>query len=337
MKRYFLTTIIFVLSFPVIASSEEVNVYSARKEQLIKPLLNEFTRLTDIKVNLITSSADALVKKLSLEGKNSPADLLITVDAGRLYRAKMAGVLQAGIPEIFQNMVDKSLQDPEHTWLGLTTRARVIVYSKDRVNPEKLSTYEDLINKKWHGKICIRSSNNIYNQSLVASIIATKGKEFSQKWATGLVKNFSRKPKGGDKDQIKAVAAGQCDIAIVNTYYLGQMANSANGSHKYASNQVAVFWPNQQDRGAHVNVSGVAITKYAKNKKNALKLIEFLLSPEAQYWYAEANNEYPVVADVEWSDTLLEFGKFKYDSLNMSQLGLFNTDAVKIMDKAGWR
>ncbi len=325
------------LILPVNSYAKEVNVYSARKEQLIKPLLNEFTRVTNIKVNLITSSADALLKKLELEGNNSPADILITTDAGRLHRAKVSNILQPAITPKIQKMVDSNLQDPEHTWLALTTRARVIVYAKDRVKPNELISYEKLADPKWHKRICVRSSNNIYNQSLVASMIFHNGKEVTLEWAKGLVNNFARKPKGGDKDQIKAVAAGQCDIAIVNTYYLGQMANSSDGSQRYASNKVSVFWPNQADRGAHVNVSGIAITRSAKNKNNAIKLIEFLLSDEAQYWYAEANNEYPVIASAGLSDTLKNWGDFKSDAINLSKLGLLNNDAVKIMDKAGWR
>jgi len=337
MKRVFLTAIIFVLSLPFIASANEVNVYSARKEQLIKPLLNEFTRLSGIKVNLITSSADALLKKLELEGNNSPADILITVDAGRLHRAKVSNILKPAIPERLRNKVADNLQDLHHYWLGLTSRARIIIYAKDRVKASELSTYENLANKKWRNRLCIRSSNNIYNQSLVASMIYSKGEEATQKWAKGLVKNFARKPKGGDKEQIKAVASGQCDLAIVNTYYLGQMENSSDGSHKYAASKVKVFWPNQNDRGAHINVSGIAITKSSKNTENAIKLIEFLLSEDAQFWYAEANNEYPVIPTVEWSETLSNWGRFKSDAINLSKLGLLNNNAVRVMDKAGWR
>ena len=336
MKKILLCSIIFVLSFPLLAK-EEVNVYSARKEQLIKPLLNEFSRTSGIKVNLITSSEDALLKRLQLEGKNSPADILITTDAGRLYRAKVSKVLQPAITIKMQNMIAKHLQDPEHYWLALTTRARVNVYAKDRVKPSELSTYEALTDKKWRKRICVRSSNNIYNQSLVASMIAHKGKKFTAKWTKSLVKNFARKPKGGDRDQIKAVAAGQCDVAIVNTYYLGQMINSSDSSQVNATKKIAVFWPNQQDRGTHINVSGIAITKAAKNKKNALKLINFLLSDDAQFWYAQVNNEYPVVTTAGLSETLKSWGKFKADTLDLDKLGLFNSDAVKIMDKAGWR
>ena len=318
-------------------AAEEVNVYSARKTQLIKPLLDEFTKQSGIEVNLITSKADALLKKLELEGAQSPADILITTDAGRLHRAKEADVLQAAIDAELLNKVPANLKDADGKWLGLTTRSRVIVYAKDRVDPSELSTYEALTDKKWKKRICIRSSNNIYNQSLVASMIAHQGEEKTQQWATDFVKNFARKPKGGDRDQIKAVAAGQCDLAVVNTYYLGQMINGKDDAQKAAADKVAVFWPNQNDRGAHVNVSGVAITKSSKNVENANKLIAFLLSNQSQQWYAEANNEYPALNGVESSDTLKSWGEFKSDDLNLTKLGDLNSTAVKIMDRAGWR
>ncbi len=318
-------------------AAEEVNVYSARKTQLIKPLLDEFTKQSGIEVNLITSKADALLKKLELEGAQSPADILITTDAGRLHRAKEADVLQAAIDAELLNKVPANLKDADGKWLGLTTRSRVIVYAKDRVDASELSTYEALTDKKWKKRICIRSSNNIYNQSLVASMIAHQGEEKTQQWATDFVKNFARKPKGGDRDQVKAVAAGQCDLAVVNTYYLGQMINGKDDAQKAAADKVAVFWPNQDDRGAHVNVSGVAITKSSKNVENANKLIAFLLSNQSQQWYAEANNEYPALNGVESSDTLKSWGEFKSDDLNLTKLGDLNSTAVKIMDRAGWR
>lgn len=335
---FFSAAIVTALSLPVnLYAADEVNVYSARKEQLIKPLLDEFTRQSGIEVNLITSKADALLKRLQSEGKNTPADILVTTDAGRLHRAKEAGVLQAGITPDMQKKVPTNLQDKDNYWLGLTTRSRVIVYAKDRVNASELSSYEDLADPKWKGRICIRSSNNIYNQSLVSSMIAHQGEQKTVTWANDFVTNFARKPKGGDRDQVKAVAAGQCDLAVVNTYYLGQMLNGNDAGQKQAANQVAVFWPNQADRGAHINVSGIAITKASKNVANAEKLIQFLLSDEAQAWYAEANNEYPVVKDIPLSETLKAWGAFKSDALNLTQLGELNSQAVRIMDRAGWR
>ena len=337
MKKTLISLLLVSLSLPVYAASDEVNVYSARKEQLIKPLLTEFTRQSGIKVNLITSKADALLKRLESEGRNTPADVLITTDAGRLHRAKAADVLQPSLNEFMKKKVPANLRDSEGYWLGLTTRARMIVYAKDRVKASDLSSYENLTDPKWHKRICIRSSNNIYNQSLVASMISHKGEKETAAWAEGLVNNFARKPKGGDRDQVKAVAAGQCDIALVNSYYLGQMINGKDAKQKQAADQVAVFWPNQKDRGTHINVSGVAVTKAAKNKQNAIKLIEFLLSQTSQNWYAKANNEYPVIANTQWSETLQNWGEFHSDSLNLTKLGELNSKAVRIMDRAGWR
>lgn len=337
MKKTLISLLLISLSLPVYAASDEVNVYSARKEQLIKPLLTEFTRQSGIKVNLVTSKADALLKRLESEGRNTPADVLITTDAGRLHRAKAADVLQPSLNDFMKSKVPSNLRDAEGYWLGLTTRARMIVYATDRVKASELSTYEDLTDPKWKKRICIRSSNNIYNQSLVASMISHKGEKETAAWVEGLVKNFARKPKGGDRDQVKAVAAGQCDIAVVNSYYLGQMINGKDAKQKQAADQVAVFWPNQKDRGTHINVSGIAVTKAAKNKQNAVKLIEFLLSQESQTWYAKANNEYPVTAGASWSETLNNWGKFHSDELNLTQLGELNSKAVRIMDRAGWR
>jgi len=331
------SAMVFPVGYSASANAEEVNVYSARKTQLIKPLLDKFTNETGITVNLITSKADALVKKLESEGRRSPADIFITTDAGRLHRAKELGLLQAAISKDSLDKVPANLKDIDNQWLGLTTRARVIVYKKDKVNPSELSTYEELADPKWKNRICIRSSNNIYNQSLVASMISYDGEQKTQQWANKFVENFARKPKGGDRDQVKAVAAGKCDIAIVNTYYLGQMLNGKDQDQVKAAQQVGVFFPNQNDRGTHINVSGIAITKSAKNIDNANKLIAFLLTKPSQDWYAQTNNEYPVVANVEASDTLKSWGKFKSDSLNMSQLGINNPKAVRLMDKANWR
>jgi iron(III) transport system substrate-binding protein len=329
------------LSFilPNIAMADgEVNLYSARKEKLIKPLLDKFTAETGIKVNFVTAKADALLKRLEAEGNNSPADVFITTDAGRLYRAQQAGVLQSVQSDILNTVIPKNLRDPAGFWYGLSQRARPIFYRKDKVKAEELSTYEALAGEQWKKRICIRSSNNIYNQSLVASMFGHTEEKAVEAWATKLVANFAKPPKGGDRDQIKAAAAGQCDIAIANTYYYGAMLNNKKDQkQRDAANAVAIFWPNQEGRGTHVNISGVAMTKAAKNKDNALKLMEFLVNKDSQKWYAEANHEYPVVADVEWSETLKSWGKFKADTLNLSKLGEFNSDAVKLMDRAGWK
>ena len=315
----------------------EVNLYSARKEALIKPLLDRFSAETGIEVNLVTGKADALLKRLESEGRNSPADLLLTTDAGRLDRAKRAGVLAPVKSRVLEERVPANYRDPEGYWYGLSVRARPIVYVKARVKPEELSTYEALADPKWKGRICIRSSNNIYNQSLVASMIAANGVEATEQWARAFVKNFARPPRGGDRDQIKAAAAGQCDIAIVNTYYLAMMLDSKDPAQREAAGRVAVFWPNQDGRGTHVNVSGIGLTAATRHRKEAVRLMEFLASDEAQAWYARVNHEYPVRKGIEISETLKAWGGFKADELNLSLLGKYNAEAVRLMDRAGWK
>ncbi len=317
--------------------ANEVNLYSARKEALIKPLLDKFTLLSGIKVNLITGKADALLKRIESEDRNTHADVFITTDAGRLYRAKTAGVLQAIHSDILNSAIPENLRDPQGYWYGLSTRARPIFYVKSIVDPKELSTYEALAQSQFKNRICIRSSNNIYNQSLVASMLAAKGRKKTQQWANDFVNSFAVKPKGGDRDQIKAAAAGQCDIAIANTYYYGQMLTGKDIAQKKSAEAMAIFWPNQSDRGVHINVSGAAVTKYAKNKANAQKLIEFLSSKESQAWYASVNFEYPVRKDVPVSELLQSWGDFKTDNINLNELGVNNAEAVKIMDRAGWK
>ena len=329
----------FICFYLISASSlaAEVNVYSARKEDLIKPLLDQFEKATDTKVNLITGKADALLQRIISEGQNSPADILITTDAGRLYRAQQANILQAVHSEILEESVPKQFREPQGFWFGLTLRARPIVYAVDRVSSNQLSTYEALIDPTWTGRICIRSSGNIYNQSLVASLIANNGEEQTQDWATAFVKNFARSPVGGDRDQIKAVAVGQCDIAIVNNYYLGKMLTSKDKAQLEAAQQVKIFWPNQDDRGTHVNISGAAVTASSKNKKSAIQLLEFLVSDESQQWYAEKNLEYPIKPGVQPSEILVSWGEFNADSLSLHQLGELNAQAVIVMDRAKWK
>ncbi len=314
-----------------------VNVYSARKEALIKPLLDRFTAQTGIEVNLVTGKEDALLTRLQREGRNSPADVLITTDAGRLYRAEEAGVLQAVDSTLLQEVIPPHLRSAQRQWYGLSLRARVIVYARERVEPTELDTYEGLADARWRGRVCIRSSGNIYNQSLVASMLAGIGPEKTAAWLEGLVRNFARPPQGGDRDQIKAVAAGQCDVAVVNSYYLGAMIQSEDEAERAAAGKVALFWPNQGDRGTHVNVSGAGVTAASRNPGDALALVEFLAGEESQGWYAQANNEYPVRSDVEPSLLLQSWGTFRADSLEMTELGRLNAAAVMAMDRAGWR
>ncbi|MDP5034915.1 Fe(3+) ABC transporter substrate-binding protein [Alishewanella sp. SMS8] len=317
------------------AYADEVNVYSARQEELIKPLLDTFTVQTGIKVNLITGNADELITRMRSEGRNSPADLLLTTDVGRLTRAKEQGVLQGVTSDKLVSAIPSTLRDTAGVWYGLTVRARPIMYVEGKVDPAQLSTMEDLADPKWKGKICVRSSNNIYNQSHVASIIAHDGAAVAEQWAKGLVANFARPPQGGDRDQIKAAAAGVCDIALANTYYLAGMLTDP--AEQAAAAKMRIFWPNQQDNGVHINISGAGVAAFAPNKANALKLLEYMVEPEAQHWYADVNNEYPVRSDVNISKVLEQFGRFKADELPLEQLGEFNAEAIRVMDRAGWR
>ncbi|MGH1429654.1 MAG: Fe(3+) ABC transporter substrate-binding protein [Neptuniibacter sp.] len=314
-----------------------VNVYSARKEALIKPMLDRFSEETGITVNLVTGKADALLKRLEVEGSASPADLFVTVDAGRLHRAKVAGVLQVAGSEKLNEVIPSSLRDADGYWYGMSQRARTIFYVKDKVNPEELSTYEDLADPKWKGRICVRSSSNIYNQSLVASLIDANGVEKTEEWAKGLVKNFAKPPSGGDTDQLKAAAAGVCDLALANTYYFGRLLNSKDAEAQAIASKLSAFWPNQDGRGVHMNVSGVGVTKHARNIANAIKLMEFMASDASQLWYAEANNEYPAVSKVKIPANLATMGEFKTDDIVLSKLGDNNRAAVELMDRAGWK
>lgn len=318
-------------------ASGEVNLYSSRQENLIRPVLDMFTERTGITVNLVSGSDDAIIERLRIEGRNSPADLLLTADAARLYRARSLDLLQAVESDVLQTAIPAAYRDPGNAWFGLSLRARVLMYAPDRVDPAELSTYEALADEKWRRRLCIRSSGSIYNQSLTAALIAHHGVEHAENWARGLVANFARPPAGGDRDQITALAAGRCDVALVNTYYLGGMLNSDDRAQREAAEQVAIFWPNQDAQGTHVNVSGGGVTRAARNRDNAVRLLEFLVSDEAQRWYAQGNNEYPVKAGVPLSTTLEDWGDFRADELNLNALGEHNADAVRAMDRAGWR
>lgn len=320
-----------------IVNAAQVNVYSARKEALIKPILDEFTEQTGIKVKLLTGKADALLTRLRVEGAFSPADVFVTVDAGRLHRAKVSNVMQPMQHQAWQQAVPASLRDGDNYWVGLTMRARPIMYAPERVNASDLSTYEDLANEKWRGRLCLRSSEAVYNQSLVAAAIHAKGAEKTSQWLAGMVANLALPPAGGDVDQIKNLASGVCDVTSVNTYYLGRMHNSQIAAERDIASKVKVFWPNQDDRGAHFNVSGAGITKHAKNIDEAHQLLAFMVSPEAQRWYADINNEYPVVDGVPNSEVLNSFGAGKRDPIPLQILGENNVQAVQLMDAAGWK
>lgn len=327
-----------VLSLPSLAAgAAEVNIYSSRHYDADKLLFAAFEKETGIQVNVIEGKDDELIERLKAEGRNSPADILLAVDAGRLWRAQDSGVLQPVKSALLETAVPAAYREKDGYWFGLSARARIIIYNKETVKPSELSTYEDLADPKWKGRVLVRSSTSVYNQSLTGSILAVHGPEKTEAWAKGLVANFARKPQGGDIDQIKAVAAGEGDIAISNTYYFARMLNSANPAEKAAAQKVTVFFPNQQDRGAHMNVSGAGVTKYAPNRDNAVKFLEFLARPEAQKIFAEANYEFPVVAGIPSHPVVAAWGEFKRDGLNAGIYGQNNPEALKIMDRAGWK
>ncbi|MCG8378924.1 MAG: Fe(3+) ABC transporter substrate-binding protein [Proteobacteria bacterium] len=329
--------IIVLLLFQQQLFAAEVNVYSARKEALIKPLFDQFTEQTGIDVNLVTGKADTLIKRLEVEDKNSPADILITVDAARLIRGKEKGLFQAVNSSILEETIPAHYRDSNKEWFGLSLRSRVIVYAPDRVTDDELDSYIDLADENWKNRICVRSSSNVYNQSLVAAMISNYGIEKTRRWADGLVSNFARPPKGGDRDQIKAVAAGICDVALVNNYYLAGMLESSRDDEVTAAKKVKLFWPNQDGRGAHMNISGAALLKSAKHKNEAVKLLEFLVSDAAQQWYADTNHEYSINPKIKSNSILKNWGDFKSDTLNLNLLGKHNADAVILMDQVGWK
>lgn len=339
--RTFFGTVFFalVVSFGVLgqAFAAEVNVYSARQEHLIKPLLDEFSSQTGIKYNLLTGEGPALLERLRGEGRNSPADVLITVDVGNLVAAKQAGVLQPVASDILTRNIEESYRDAEGYWYGLSARARVIYYDPQRIAPEKIASYEALADPELGQVICVRSSSNIYNQSLVASLIAHHGVEKTEAWIKGFVNNFARKPQDNDTAQIKAVASGECAVAVANTYYYARLLSSDDPADKKVTEAVRMLWPNQNDRGAHMNLSGAGVTQSARNMPEAVKLLEFLSGEAAQEIYARDNNEYPVNPAVKAGGVVAEMGDFKADDLNLSNIEKFNAEAVRTMDRGGWK
>ena len=316
--------------------AEEVNIYSARQEALIKPQLDAFTAESGIQVNLVTGEAKELVQRLKSEGANSPADMLFAADAGNLYAAAADGLCQNIRSEALETAIPAAYRDPHGAWFGLGIRARPIFYVPGKVEPSEITSYEDLADPKWKGRILVRSSSHIYNQSLLASMIANDGPEAAEKWAKGVAANLARKPQGGDRDQIKAAAAGEGDIVIANSYYYAQMLTSDSPEEREAAQKLKVIWPNQDRRGTHVNVSGACVAAHAPNKEAAVKLLEFLVTDEAQHIYAEKGQEFPVKAGIAPSATLQGLGSFKADTLNLAELGKHNAEAVRIFDRVGW-
>ena len=313
----------------------EVNIYSYRQPQLIDPLLKAFTDKTGIKTNVIYAP-EGLNERIAAEGNNSPADLLFTVDAGRLSEAKDAGITQPVDSPVLAKAIPAEFRDTGNQWFGLTMRSRVIYASKDRVKQDSI-TYEELADPKWKGKICIRSGQHVYNTSLIATMIAHKGEAFTEEWLKGVKANLAHKPAGGDREQARDIASGKCDLALGNTYYMALMTNNEkNPEQKEWAKAIKVLFPNAGDRGSHVNISGMALAKHAPNKANAIKLMEFLASDDAQQIYATANNEYPLSPNVKPSPIVQSWGTLKADNLPLDNIAKYRKRASELVDKVNF-
>ncbi len=313
------------------AAEDEIVVYTARKEHLVKPLFDAYTKKSGIKIKYITDKAAPLLARLQAEGKNSPADMLITVDAGNLWQAAQKGVLSPVKSEILEKNIPPQLRDPGGHWFGLSVRARTIVYATDRVKVSDLSTYEDLADPRWKGRLCLRTSKKVYNQSLVAMMIAQKGEKETEAIIKGWVDNLATAPFSNDNRTMKGIAAGQCDVGIVNTYYYGRLLK------KEPAIKLALFWPNQNDRGVHVNISGAGVTSNASNRLQAIKLLEWLSGAEAQNIFASLNMEYPANPAIKVDASVAAWGEFKQDKLNVIKAGELQAKAVMLMDRAGYK
>lgn len=335
MIKLLLSLLIFISA---VYAKQEVNVYSHRHYAVDKQLYKIFYKETGIKVNIIKASSAELIKRIEEEGKHTKADVLLTTDVGMLELARSKGIFQSINSEFLENTIPTYLKDKDNQWFALTKRARVIAYNLDEVEKSELSTYEALVNKKWKNRILITKSNEVYNQSLLASFIVNQGEQKAYEWAKGIKANMARRPRGVDKDQLRAVAAGMGDIAIVNTYYIGQMLRGKSFSDKATAEYIGIFFPNQgaDESGTHINVSGAGVVKNAKNKQNAIKFIEFLASAKAQEKFAKENFEYPVNSKAKTSDLLKSWGDFKEDTTSLYKIGTKNKQAVKIFNEVGW-
>lgn len=319
----------WLLAYP--AKAAEVVVYSARIEQLIKPMFDAFTKETGIKVKYTTDNEGALLARLQAEGKNTPADMLITADAGNLWAAAQEKLLKPVHSQVLESNIPAHLRDPHNEWFGLSIRARTLVYNTKKVKPSELSTYEDLADPKWNKRLCLRSSKKVYNQSLVAMMIADHGEAEAERVVKGWVANLATDPLSDDTRALEFVAAGKCDVTLVNTYYYGRLMK------KDPNLPLAVFWPNQESGGVHVNISGAGITRYGRNEQAAIKLLEFLSSDKAQNLFADVNMEYPANPKIAADPFVAAWGSFKQNSMNLVKAGELQTTAVKLMDRAGYR
>ena len=340
MKYYLIAFFILTSFFSCqINDSNQINIYSQRHYEVDRIQYENFEKNTGIKVNVIKAGADELLERLKNEGENTPADLFVTVDAGKLQKGVEMGLFQKIDNSVINSNVSDDLKDQNGYWIPITYRARLLVYSNDRVSESDLSTYEDLANEKWRKRLLVRSSTNAYNQALMSSLYANLGKEAVTDWSTDVVANFARDPKGNDRDQVKAIAAGQGDIAIVNSYYIGLLLSSEKQSEVDAGKAVSVFFPNQgkNERGTHINISGFAMTKNAPNKENAIKLLEYLTGIEAQNTYVNNSYEYPANPNVLPSKIVQSWGDFKRDTLDLNTLGTYRYDAIRVFDQTGWK
>jgi iron(III) transport system substrate-binding protein len=326
----------FVLA-PAHAQEQVLNLYTSRHYQTDEALYTNFTKATGIKVNRIEAGEDPLIERMKQEGARSPADVLMTVDAGRLWRAEQADLFQPVKSKVLEEKIPANLRHPDGLWYGFSLRARPIFYTKGAVDPKKLATYESLADPALKGKVCIRSSSNVYNLSLMSSMIAAHGPEKAEAWAKGVVANMARAPKGGDTDQLMALAAGECDVAVANTYYYVRLLKSSKPAERAAAEKIGVVFPNQADRGAHVNISGAGVAKHAPHREAAVKFLEYLASPEAQSYFANGNNEYPVIGKVQGNAELAALGEFRKDAVNVSVYGRNQAAAQQAYDRAGWK
>ena len=320
------------------AQDKVLNLYSSRHYQTDEALYSGFTKATGIKVNRIEAGEDALIERIRNEGERSPADVLVTVDAGRLWRAEQLGLFQPVKSAVLDARIPQSFREPGGLWFGFSLRARLIAYNKAKVQAGELTSYEDLADPKWKGRVCMRSSSNIYNLSLMGALIDHLGEAKAEAWARSVRNNLAREPKGGDTDQLKSVAAGECDVTISNQYYYARLARSQKADERAVAEKVAVVFPNQSSWGTHVNVSGAGVMKNAPHREAAIRFLEYLASDEAQRYFADGNNEWPVVASVQVVNPVLStFGAFKYDPVNVAVLGRNQPSAQKLYDRVAWK
>ncbi len=324
-------------SLSAVAQEKVLNLYSSRHYQTDEALYDNFTSRTGIKINRIEAGEDALIERIRNEGARSPADVLVTVDAGRLWRAEQMGLFQPVKSAVLDARIPAELRHPDGLWFAFSVRARPIFYLKGALSPADIKTYEDLANPKWKGKVCIRSSANMYNLSLMSSMIQASGPAAAEEWARGVVANFARAPKGGDTDQLMALASGECELAVANTYYYVRLLKSKKPEERAAAERIGVIFPNQEGRGAHVNISGAGVLRNAPNRAAAVQFLEYLAGDDAQAYFANGNNEYPVTGPVKDNRELASLGKFKRDSVNIVLLGKNQAAAQQAYDRAGWK